>query len=117
MARSLIYPATLFEIQSYSVRVYFPSGGNHLETPSSQLIATFLRGTAYGPTAWIVISIGIRKAHDVGAHRKRLYQSEPNPNDELWKRAFWLLLAFDRIGAVSLGRTVSLGEEEYVHNC
>ncbi|KAH6910364.1 fungal-specific transcription factor domain-containing protein [Coprinopsis sp. MPI-PUGE-AT-0042] len=95
MARSLIYTATLFEIQSYS------------------LMANFLRGTAYGPTAWMVVSIGLRKAHDVGAHRKGLYQSEPNASDELWKRAFWLLLIFDRVGAVSLGRSVSLGEEDF----
>lgn len=72
----------------------------------------FLRGTTCLPIGWLFISIGIKKAQDRGAHRKSVYGANPNANDELWKRAFWVLLAFDRILGASLGRGVMVGEEE-----
>lgn len=28
---------------------------------------------------------------DVGAHKKKAYQSLPNPDEEQWKRAFWFV--------------------------
>lgn len=51
--------------------------------------ATFLRGSSLGPAGWIAVGTGLRKAMDVGAHRKKVYKSTPNADDELWKRAFW----------------------------
>jgi hypothetical protein len=36
-----------------------------------------------------MVGIGIRFAQHVGAHRRKVYQSEPTIQDELWKRAFW----------------------------
>ncbi|KAF8910393.1 fungal-specific transcription factor domain-containing protein [Mucidula mucida] len=93
--RSLIYPATLFEIQGFS------------------LMAMFLRGTNSHALSWHLTSIGIRKAQDVGAHRRTVYHAKPNVVEELWKRAFWLLLGFDRIGSATLGRTCNVGEEDY----
>lgn len=75
-------------------------------------MALFLRGTTCGPIGWLLISIGMRKAQDRGAHRRKVYKSKPNADDELWKRAFWVLLAFDRIIGTSLGRGAVVGEEE-----
>lgn len=75
-------------------------------------MSIYMRGTSAYPTAWLFISAGIRKAQDVGAHRKKVYQLEPNIDDELWKRAFWLLVVFDRLGSASLGRACGLAEEE-----
>lgn len=77
-----------------------------------KLMGMYLRGSSAFPTAWIVISAGMRKAMDVGAHRKKVYRTEPNIDDELWKRAFWHLVVFDRIGGASLGRPCGVTEEE-----
>lgn len=74
----------------------------------------YLRGTNAFPVAWVFVSVGIRKAQDVGAHRKKIYRADPNVDDELWKRAFWHLVVFDRIGAMILGRACSIAEEEFV---
>lgn len=78
-------------------------------------MAMFLRGTNSHALSWHLTSIGIRKAQDVGAHRRTVYHAKPNVVEELWKRAFWLLLGFDRIGSATLGRTCNVGEEEFVH--
>ena len=72
----------------------------------------FLRGTAFHPVAWLFISIGLRKAQDLGAHRKKVYGSKPNVDEELWKRTFWMLVLYDRIGSATLGRPCCSGEEE-----
>ncbi|KAF8893810.1 fungal-specific transcription factor domain-containing protein [Infundibulicybe gibba] len=93
--RSLLYPATLFEVQTFT------------------LLAMFLRGTASYPVGLLVLSVGLRKAQDVGSHQKKTYQNKPNVNEELWKRAFWCLVVFDRLGAASLGRACCVGEEDY----
>lgn len=74
----------------------------------------YLRGTNAFPVAWLLVSVGIRKAQDVGAHRKKIYRADPNVDDELWKRAFWHLVAFDRIGGMILGRGCGIAEEEFV---
>lgn len=72
----------------------------------------YLRSTAVYPTAWIIVSVGLRKVQDIGAHRKKVYRAEPNIDDELWKRAFWLLVVLDRIGGSALGRACGISEEE-----
>lgn len=60
------------------------------------------------------MSVGIRRAQDAGAHSKKIYRANPNADDELWKRAFWHLVVFDRLGGVGLGRPFSIAEEEFV---
>ncbi|KAG5639399.1 hypothetical protein H0H81_002931 [Sphagnurus paluster] len=57
--------------------------------------------------------VGIRKAQDVGAHRKKVYHSEPSVDEELWKRAFWCLIVFDRVECTLLGRGCGVGEEDF----
>ncbi|KAF5393267.1 hypothetical protein D9757_000621 [Collybiopsis confluens] len=94
--RSLLYTASLFEIQTFG------------------LLSLFLRGTTEYAPGWIVTSVGLRKAMDVGAQRKSVYKHKPNAQDELWKRAFWLLIALDRTTSADLGRSCALGEEEQV---
>ncbi|KAJ4483342.1 fungal-specific transcription factor domain-containing protein [Lentinula aciculospora] len=93
--RSLLCTATLFEVQTFS------------------LLAWFLRGTPDYAAGGILVTVGIRKAQDVGAHRKAVYKPFPTVDEELWKRAFWLLIILDRTGSANLGRPCSLGEEDY----
>ncbi|OAX39998.1 hypothetical protein K503DRAFT_715433 [Rhizopogon vinicolor AM-OR11-026] len=92
---SLFHPPGLFEVQTMS------------------LLGMFLRGTAFHPVAWLFISIGLRKAQDVGAHRKKIYGAKPSVEEELWKRAFWVLVLYDRIGSAALGRPCCSGEEDF----
>lgn len=94
-SRSLFHPPGLFEVQTMS------------------LMGMFIRGTAFYPVAWLFISVGIRKAQDVGAHRKKVYGDKPSVEQELWKRAFWMLVLYDRIGSASLGRPCCSGEEDF----
>ncbi|EGO25312.1 hypothetical protein SERLADRAFT_437067 [Serpula lacrymans var. lacrymans S7.9] len=94
-SRSLFHPPNLFEVQTLS------------------LMGMFLRGTAFHPVAWLFISIGLRKAQDVGAHRKKVYGNKPSVDEELWKRAFWMLVLYDRIGSAALGRPCCSGEEDF----
>ncbi|KIK97752.1 hypothetical protein PAXRUDRAFT_135686 [Paxillus rubicundulus Ve08.2h10] len=94
-SHSLFHPPGLFEVQTMS------------------LLGMFLRGTAFHPVAWLFISIGLRKAQDVGAHRKKIYGDKPSVEEELWKRAFWMLVLYDRIGSAALGRPCCSGEEDF----
>lgn len=94
-SRSLFHPPGLFEVQTMS------------------LLGMFLRGTAFYPVGWLFISIGLRKAQDVGAHRKKIYGAKPSVEEELWKRAFWALVLYDRIGSAALGRPCCSGEEDF----
>ncbi|ETW80752.1 hypothetical protein HETIRDRAFT_246745, partial [Heterobasidion irregulare TC 32-1] len=50
---------------------------------------------------------------DVGAHRRKVYGDRPSVEEELWKRAWWYLVAFDRIGSVMLGRPCATREEDF----
>ena len=43
-----------------------------------------------------------------------MYEKDPNPKDELWKRVLWTMVGFDREGSVDVGRSCALREEEYV---
>lgn len=36
-----------------------------------------------------MVGIGIRLAQDVGAHRRKVYNTPVSVESELWKRAFW----------------------------
>ncbi|TEB38197.1 hypothetical protein FA13DRAFT_1725843 [Coprinellus micaceus] len=83
------------------------------EVQALALLAQYLRTTAGYPQSWLIVSIGLRRAIDAGAHRLRVYRREPTPEDELWKRAFWHLVVFDRLGGIILGRSVGIGEEDF----
>jgi hypothetical protein len=74
----------------------------------------FLRNSIAYPVGWHVVAAGLRKAQDVGAHRKKMYRGKASVDGELWKRAFWFLALFDVFGSVSLGRSCCTSEEECV---
>ena len=52
-------------------------------------MAMFLDATTVPQTTWTVIGAGVRAALEVGVHRKKMYASTPNVEEELWRRAFW----------------------------
>ncbi|KAH9917920.1 fungal-specific transcription factor domain-containing protein [Epithele typhae] len=77
------------------------------------LTASYLVGTHSPQSGWNIIGLGIRLAQDVGCHRKKMYKPNPSVEDELWKRAFWCLLAFDRMGSFGLGRPAAIHDEDF----
>jgi hypothetical protein len=72
----------------------------------------FLRGTMDDASAWLIVSIGLRKVQDRGAHRKKVYGSTPSVDEEQWKRAVWMLIVFDRLGSTHVGRPCCTREAE-----
>ncbi|KAI0703341.1 fungal-specific transcription factor domain-containing protein [Cerioporus squamosus] len=94
MRRSVLLPPELFEIQSFA------------------LVAQYFRGTVAQHGSWFYLSVGVLKAQDVGAHRRKIYGRKPTVEEELWKRAYWHLVAFDRIGSMLIGRPCCSREED-----
>nr|VWO95032.1 Zn(2)-C6 fungal-type domain-containing protein [Ganoderma boninense] len=62
--------------------------------------------------SWFYLSVGVLKAQDIGAHRRKIYGRKPTVEEELWKRAYWHLVAFDRIGSMLIGRPCCSREED-----
>ncbi|KAJ6489950.1 fungal-specific transcription factor domain-containing protein [Mycena sanguinolenta] len=61
----------------------------------------FLEGSA-SQGVWKLVGLGIRLAQEVGAHRR---QVAPHTIEaELWRRAFWLLVSYDRLTSLNNGR-------------
>jgi hypothetical protein len=50
--------------------------------------ATFAAPSFQARLAWMLVGNGIRMLQEIGAHRRKVYRSEPNAHDELWKRCF-----------------------------
>ncbi|KAJ7346835.1 fungal-specific transcription factor domain-containing protein, partial [Mycena albidolilacea] len=68
------------------------------------LAVVFLQGTGCPELCWVLTSIGIRLAQDVGAHRRRRYTGDRPAEDQLWTRAFWVLVCIDILLSASFGR-------------
>ncbi|KAJ7476649.1 fungal-specific transcription factor domain-containing protein [Mycena latifolia] len=90
----LFSPPTIYHLQYYCLAV------------------TFLEFSMPAP-CWTLIGIGIRLAHDVGAHRARTLGSAPTAESELWKRAFWVIICYDRICSSALGRACTTQYEDF----
>lgn len=70
-------------------------------------------GCSAAHACWNLCGIGIRLAQDVGAHRRKVYSTTPTAEDELFKRAFWVLLVCDRWLSSALGRPCAIQEEDF----
>ncbi|KAH0832830.1 hypothetical protein J3R83DRAFT_11755 [Lanmaoa asiatica] len=93
--RTLLGPPCLEDLQTYC------------------LCALFLQGTSAPQACWTIVGIGIRLAQDVGAHRRKSYNEKVTVEGELWKRAFWVLVMFDRQMSSSLGRPCAIQDEDF----
>ncbi|KAJ7687612.1 fungal-specific transcription factor domain-containing protein [Mycena rosella] len=78
------------------------------------LAVTFLEWSAPTP-CWTLIGIGIRirKIVEVGAHRANNLSGSPTVETELWKRAFWVIICYDRIFSNALGRPCTTQYEDF----
>ncbi|TFK49562.1 hypothetical protein OE88DRAFT_1726802 [Heliocybe sulcata] len=89
-------PPSLYELQHYA------------------LTAMFLQGSSSPQACWTILGIGLRAAQEVGAHRAKVYyNSRSTKDDELWKRAFWVLVTLDRVYSSVLGRPCAIQEEDF----
>jgi hypothetical protein len=75
----------------------------------------FLMTTSTPYQCWTLLGLGIRHAQAVGAHRLKFINinSKPTIFQELWKRAFWVMLSLDTYMCVSLGRPSATDASEY----
>ncbi|KAJ7940571.1 fungal-specific transcription factor domain-containing protein [Mycena leptocephala] len=64
------------------------------------------------PVAWNQIGFGLRRAQDVGAHR-RMKQAHPTAEHEQWKRVFWVLLCLDWFTGTTTGRPLAMHYQDY----
>ncbi|KAJ7032619.1 fungal-specific transcription factor domain-containing protein [Mycena alexandri] len=87
-------PATLYDLQYYCLAVQF------LECSSEP------------QTAWTLIGFGLRRAQDIGAHRRTAPYEVPSVENELLKRAFWVLMYMDRLMSAGTGRPCALEESD-----
>ncbi|KAF8992802.1 fungal-specific transcription factor domain-containing protein [Cyathus striatus] len=92
---SLVDPPTLYDMQLYGLAVQF------------------LTGTCAPQTVWNLVGFGIRLAQDVGIHRRRLSRERLTVEDELWKRAFWVLIAVDRTISMGIGRPCAIFDDHF----
>ncbi|KAK7045614.1 Gypsy retrotransposon integrase-like protein 1 [Paramarasmius palmivorus] len=85
---------TLYELQIYALAVHY------------------FKSTSYTFSTWTMLGFALRMAQDVGAHSRRSTRA-PNAQDELWKRAFFVLLASERTMGSFLGRAPIIHDDEY----
>ncbi|KAJ7842226.1 fungal-specific transcription factor domain-containing protein [Mycena olivaceomarginata] len=85
---------TLYNLQLISLSVLFVSTSN-------------IRAS------WILSSLGIRIAQEMGAHRRSRYVAGSRTYRELLKRVFWVLFAMDTLLNSVLGRPTVTTTEDY----
>ncbi|KAF8625237.1 hypothetical protein AX17_006903 [Amanita inopinata Kibby_2008] len=93
--RSLLAPPSLYDLQFICLSVQF------------------LQGSSAPQACWTMVGIGIRLAQDVGAHRRKIQTKAWTAEDELWKRAFWVLVSMDRMVCCALGRPCAIQDEDF----
>ncbi|KAF8216525.1 fungal-specific transcription factor domain-containing protein [Mycena galopus ATCC 62051] len=77
------------------------------------LLVLFLDGTSCPQACWTAVAVGIRMAQDVGAHRRKEATHQWTAEDELWKRAFWVLVFLDRTLSCTFGRPCAIQDEDF----
>ncbi|KAI0373465.1 hypothetical protein BV20DRAFT_937863 [Pilatotrama ljubarskyi] len=92
---SIFTPPRLYDVQKYT------------------LMAEYLGSFVSPHNCWASVGLGLRIIQDVGAHRHKTYASMSKIEGEQWKRAFWVLITFDRIVSFNLGRPCALQDEDF----
>ncbi|KAJ6578197.1 fungal-specific transcription factor domain-containing protein [Mycena capillaripes] len=86
---------TLYDLQSYC------------------LAAEFLDCTSSPRTCWTLIGFGMRLSQDMGAHRYKQRPKNITFEQELEKRASWVLFLFDAQISTALGRCIALQSHDF----
>ncbi|KAI0028750.1 fungal-specific transcription factor domain-containing protein [Vararia minispora EC-137] len=78
------------------------------------LASVYLSGASRTSTVFNIVGLGLKLAQEIGVHKKAVYSTIPRAEEELFKRAFWVLLYLDRMVSVAFGRSLSIQEDERV---
>ncbi|KAF8992793.1 fungal-specific transcription factor domain-containing protein [Cyathus striatus] len=92
----LVDPPTLYDLQLYCVTGI-----------------QFLSGCCTQHTVWVLVGFAIRMAQEAGIHHRRVPREKLTVEDELWKRAFWVLIALDRVVSTGVGRPCSIFDDQF----
>ncbi|KAF9268427.1 hypothetical protein L218DRAFT_893492 [Marasmius fiardii PR-910] len=76
------------------------------------LSVIYLQMTSTPEAAWTLVGIGIRSAQEMGVHRKSVHPHN-TVEDELWKRAFWLLVSIDLFYSTFMGRPRATTSDDF----
>ncbi|KDR67576.1 hypothetical protein GALMADRAFT_258255 [Galerina marginata CBS 339.88] len=96
LRKSLYKRTTLYELQMHALHVLFAQS---TQTPQG---------------IWSQIGLAVRLSQEVGAHRRRRKDgAPPTAEDEIWKRAFWIVLSLDRTMSSFSGRPCGLQDEDF----
>ncbi|KAF9010747.1 fungal-specific transcription factor domain-containing protein [Cyathus striatus] len=96
LRKSFYKRTSLYELQTYALSVMY------------------IHPSHASDGVWTQVGMGLRLATEVGAHRKRKTPGgRPNAENELWKRAFWVLLCLDRTLSLFYGRPYGIHEEDF----
>ncbi|KAJ7647080.1 fungal-specific transcription factor domain-containing protein [Roridomyces roridus] len=77
------------------------------------LAVIFLSTTGCPELSWVLLSLGIRLAQDVGAHRKRRYTGQNPAEEQLWTRTFWVLISIDILLSAAYGRPRATTSDDF----
>ncbi|KAJ7595781.1 fungal-specific transcription factor domain-containing protein [Mycena floridula] len=91
---SYIRPTTIYELQLYCICILY------------------LQGTSTPENSWIYLGIAVRCLQDIGLHRKAPNAVRSTEN-ELAKRAFWVIICIDILLSAFLGRPRATNPDEY----
>ncbi|KAJ7749893.1 fungal-specific transcription factor domain-containing protein, partial [Mycena metata] len=89
----LIYKPDLYELQLFA------------------LSAIYLQPLSLSAVVWSQIGLGLRRAQDVGAHRRR--GGPPTIESEQWKRVFWVLLCLEWVFGTHIGRPFTMHTHDF----
>ncbi|KAJ6592379.1 fungal-specific transcription factor domain-containing protein [Mycena capillaripes] len=97
-----------------------PLVGNHLfgrvtlyDLQYHCLAVQFLDGSTAPQACWTLIGLGLRLAQDIGCHRRSARIEVPSVERELYKRAFWVLVYWDRNLSANMGRTCAVQYDDF----
>ncbi|KAF5346419.1 hypothetical protein D9758_012744 [Tetrapyrgos nigripes] len=116
----------LIEIYFEKINIYMPllhrptftravKEGLHLhdEQFGGLMTALFLSSSSIPHGAWALTGLGVRYAQEMGAHRQQAESHTPTIETELWKRAYWALLAIDGLITLLFGRPRAIQPEDF----
>ncbi|KAJ7693318.1 fungal-specific transcription factor domain-containing protein, partial [Mycena rosella] len=93
--KHLDYKPDLYELQTITLSVIY-------------LIVVF---SSVG-VSWNQLGFGLRRAQDVGAHRRNLHPHSTSQNEE-WKRVFWVLLCLEWQYGTVTGRPLAMHDQDF----
>ncbi|KAF8512070.1 fungal-specific transcription factor domain-containing protein [Gautieria morchelliformis] len=93
LGRSPVYAPSLFDLQKLA------------------LACLYVQDSKNNPQGWSWCGLGIRIASEAGAHRKK-NDAALTTESQLWSRAFWALVAIDRLTSAVTGRPWAIQDED-----